>query len=148
MKETERQKTSAELTAWQLKQKEEDQNKLKKMVNNQENRQIITLGKYLLLSDHIFIPTILGFCMLIELFLCLDRRRNSEVKSKENQVEIPDPRPSGNIQVTFTPRVFPTALRESRVAEEEEVRGADLMFSCFLQTDTNTSNVTITSIIM
>ncbi|XP_078097153.1 dynein axonemal assembly factor 4 [Mustelus asterias] len=33
---------------------------------------------------------------------------------------IPGPRPAGNIQINFTPRVFPTALRESLIAEEEE----------------------------
>uniref|UniRef100_UPI00358F7CC6 dynein axonemal assembly factor 4-like n=1 Tax=Myxine glutinosa TaxID=7769 RepID=UPI00358F7CC6 len=32
----------------------------------------------------------------------------------------PPPRPTSTISVTFTPRAFPTALRESRVAEEEE----------------------------
>ncbi|XP_072134565.1 dynein axonemal assembly factor 4 [Mobula birostris] len=33
---------------------------------------------------------------------------------------IPGPRSAGNIQIQFTPRVFPTALRESLIAEEEE----------------------------
>ncbi|XP_072888939.1 dynein axonemal assembly factor 4 isoform X2 [Hemitrygon akajei] len=33
---------------------------------------------------------------------------------------IPAPRSAGNIQIQFTPRVFPTALRESLIAEEEE----------------------------
>ncbi|XP_029687968.1 dynein axonemal assembly factor 4 isoform X2 [Takifugu rubripes] len=35
-------------------------------------------------------------------------------------LEPPAPRAPGRIGVTFTPRVFPTALRESRVAQEEE----------------------------
>ncbi|XP_022097392.1 dynein assembly factor 4, axonemal-like [Acanthaster planci] len=38
----------------------------------------------------------------------------AEVKSQ------PPPRSSGNIQVRFTPRVFPTPLRESKVEAEEE----------------------------
>ncbi|NWX28497.1 DAAF4 factor, partial [Notiomystis cincta] len=37
---------------------------------------------------------------------------------KEEQ--LPAPRAPATIEVNFTPRVFPTALRESRVAEEEE----------------------------
>lgn len=49
--------------------------------------------------------------------------RNSEniflEKLKENS--IPAPRSVGSIKINFTPRVFPTALRESQVAEEEEV---------------------------
>ncbi|XP_058912263.1 dynein axonemal assembly factor 4 isoform X2 [Kogia breviceps] len=48
--------------------------------------------------------------------------RNSEIiffeKLKEDS--IPAPRSVGNIKINFTPRVFPTALRESQVAEEEE----------------------------
>ncbi|NXS18711.1 DAAF4 factor, partial [Mystacornis crossleyi] len=34
--------------------------------------------------------------------------------------QLPAPRAAATIRVNFTPRVFPTALRESRVAEEEE----------------------------
>ncbi|NXO86683.1 DAAF4 factor, partial [Sitta europaea] len=37
---------------------------------------------------------------------------------KEEQ--LPVPRAAATVKVNFTPRVFPTALRESRVAEEEE----------------------------
>nr|KAF6484041.1 dynein axonemal assembly factor 4 [Rousettus aegyptiacus] len=39
-------------------------------------------------------------------------------KLKEDS--IPAPRSVGSIKINFTPRVFPTALRESQVAEEEE----------------------------
>ncbi|XP_054858974.1 dynein axonemal assembly factor 4 [Eublepharis macularius] len=41
--------------------------------------------------------------------------------SEKLQEELaPAPRRAGSIQLSFTPRVFPTALRESRVSEEEE----------------------------
>lgn len=45
-----------------------------------------------------------------------------------NEERLPAPRSAATIKINFTPRVFPTALRESRVAEEEEVRIA-LRFS-------------------
>lgn len=40
---------------------------------------------------------------------------------KLKEESFPAPRTAGGIKINFTPRVFPTALRESRVAEEEEV---------------------------
>uniref|UniRef100_A0A452VFW9 Dynein axonemal assembly factor 4 n=1 Tax=Ursus maritimus TaxID=29073 RepID=A0A452VFW9_URSMA len=48
--------------------------------------------------------------------------RNSENMFLEKLKEdsIPAPRSVGSIKINFTPRVFPTALRESQVAEEEE----------------------------
>ncbi|XP_049629642.1 dynein axonemal assembly factor 4 isoform X2 [Suncus etruscus] len=48
--------------------------------------------------------------------------RNSEniFSGKLKEDSIPAPRSAGNIKINFTPRVFPTALRESHVAEEEE----------------------------
>ncbi|XP_015264663.1 PREDICTED: dyslexia susceptibility 1 candidate gene 1 protein [Gekko japonicus] len=39
---------------------------------------------------------------------------------KLKEESVPGPRRAGSIQLKFTPRVFPTALRESRVQEEEE----------------------------
>lgn len=59
--------------------------------------------------------------ILMNILLLADQRSNSIAKSKKAQHELPPPRLSGNIQVTFTPRIFPTALRESKLPEEEEV---------------------------
>ncbi|XP_053127806.1 dynein axonemal assembly factor 4 isoform X2 [Hemicordylus capensis] len=39
---------------------------------------------------------------------------------KVKEESVPAPRPAGSVLINFTPRAFPTALRESRVPEEEE----------------------------
>ncbi|TRY90154.1 hypothetical protein DNTS_033342 [Danionella cerebrum] len=40
--------------------------------------------------------------------------------AQQKEKVVPAPRSTGCIQISFTPRVFPTALRESRVPEEDE----------------------------
>ncbi|XP_061036283.1 dynein axonemal assembly factor 4 isoform X2 [Eubalaena glacialis] len=115
MKENERIKATKELEAWkerqrkaeerkiiqreeklyqQEKQIEEERKKLKHkgLTRNSVSRNLATKGRN---SENIFFE-----------------------KLKEDS--IPAPRSVGNIKINFTPRVFPTALRESQVAEEEE----------------------------
>uniref|UniRef100_A0A3Q4GQE0 Dynein axonemal assembly factor 4 n=1 Tax=Neolamprologus brichardi TaxID=32507 RepID=A0A3Q4GQE0_NEOBR len=84
------------------------------MINNKEKMEI---RQRALLKYHEKLSSEL---ILMNIFLLADQRSNSNAKSKKAQHELPPPRLSGNIQVTFTPRIFPTALRESRLPEEEE----------------------------
>ncbi|KAK5868075.1 hypothetical protein PBY51_012520 [Eleginops maclovinus] len=109
-KEDEREQTTAELAAWQLRQREaaEEEDKLK--VQDQRDHQSKLKEKTEKQDKG---------CWGGAKFK-LDQRGNSEAKSKRKAVLLPAPRCTGNIQVKFTPRVFPTALRESRVPEEAE----------------------------
>ncbi|XP_065796628.1 dynein axonemal assembly factor 4 isoform X1 [Muntiacus reevesi] len=115
MKENERIKATKELEAWkecqrkaeelkiiqreeklyhQEKQMKEERKKLKHkcLTGNSASKNLATKGRN---SENIFFE-----------------------KLKEDS--IPAPRSVGSIKISFTPRVFPTALRESQVAEEEE----------------------------
>ncbi|KAM9854717.1 dynein axonemal assembly factor 4 [Aulostomus maculatus] len=107
IKDDERKKTTAELEEWQLKQKhqreEEDaQLQLPRQRNDRSKPTAVTVKQE---NGRKVKPEKLGSC---------------EAKSKKKVVDLPSPRVPGNIQVSFTPRVFPTALRESRALEEEE----------------------------
>ncbi|TNN29931.1 Dyslexia susceptibility 1 candidate gene 1 protein [Liparis tanakae] len=107
-KEAERERTTAELAAWQLREEEEAEEEDRLQLHGQrdgQNGQKATKEKQgSRCSDG----------------AQLDQRGDGEAKSGRKREAPPPPRPGGNIRVTFTPRVFPTALRESRVADEEE----------------------------
>ncbi|XP_035011760.1 dynein assembly factor 4, axonemal [Hippoglossus stenolepis] len=99
-KDAERARTTAELEAWQLRQRREAEDEaelrrqrddLKALTEKQETGRNVKSGQSV-----------------------------REVKTQKKRADVPAPRRTGNIQVMFTPRVFPTALRESRVEEEEE----------------------------
>ncbi|XP_073509096.1 dynein axonemal assembly factor 4 isoform X1 [Phyllobates terribilis] len=51
---------------------------------------------------------------------CLDSAKPSVQEKHKTEKTMPPTRKCGSIKIQFTPRVFPTAVRESRLAEEEE----------------------------
>ncbi|XP_050996399.1 dynein axonemal assembly factor 4 isoform X2 [Acomys russatus] len=113
MKENERKKASRELEAWkECQRKAEEQRRIpKKEVCRQrkqaEERAALKPQSLPRKAPPAHLPT---------------RGRNWEniFSEKLKEDRVPAPRSAGRIQISFTPRVFPTALRESQVAEEEE----------------------------
>ncbi|XP_058500437.1 dynein axonemal assembly factor 4-like [Solea solea] len=97
MKDTEREKTMAELEAWQQTRKQTAGEEENDTNNDKDPTERTGSGNMR--------PGETG---------------SAAAKCKKKEAELPSPRWAGHIGVTFTPRVFPTALRESRVQEEEE----------------------------
>ncbi|XP_032765850.1 dynein assembly factor 4, axonemal isoform X3 [Rattus rattus] len=113
MKENERKKATRELEAWKECQKKADgqrrvHRKEKPLQGKQaEERRALKPQNLPRKAPPTRLPT---------------RGRNWEniFSEKLKEDRVPAPRSAGSIQISFTPRVFPTALRESQVAEEEE----------------------------
>uniref|UniRef100_A0A3Q2YED5 Dynein axonemal assembly factor 4 n=1 Tax=Hippocampus comes TaxID=109280 RepID=A0A3Q2YED5_HIPCM len=99
MKDEERERTTAELEAWQLKESKKTEEEARLKLQSQSNQlSKVRAVKHKSESD--------GSGGSKVIF-------GDEAERKKKQVDLPAPRVAGNIQVSFTPRVFPTALRES-----------------------------------
>uniref|UniRef100_A0A2K5Y4U1 Dynein axonemal assembly factor 4 n=2 Tax=Mandrillus leucophaeus TaxID=9568 RepID=A0A2K5Y4U1_MANLE len=115
MKENERIKATKELEAWkECQRKAEEQKKIQKEEKLcQKEKQIKEERKQLKYKTSTRNSASRNLA---------PKGRNSEniFTEKLKEDSIPAPRTVGSIKINFTPRVFPTALRESQVAEEEE----------------------------
>ncbi|KAM9183552.1 dynein axonemal assembly factor 4 isoform 1-T1 [Dugong dugon] len=116
MKENERIKATKELEAWKEHQKKaEEQKKIQKEEKLcQQEKQIEEERKKLKNKKSLTRN-------LASRSLATKGRSSENIFSeKVKEDSVPAPRSGGSIQISFTPRVFPTALRESKAAEEEE----------------------------
>uniref|UniRef100_A0A2K6QPA8 Dynein axonemal assembly factor 4 n=2 Tax=Rhinopithecus roxellana TaxID=61622 RepID=A0A2K6QPA8_RHIRO len=115
MKENERIKATKELEAWkEYQRKAEEQKKIQKEEKLcQREKQIKEERKKLKYKTSTRNSASRNLA---------PKGRSSEniFTEKLKEDSIPAPRSVGSIKINFTPRVFPTALRESQVAEEEE----------------------------
>ncbi|KAM4677289.1 dynein axonemal assembly factor 4 [Discoglossus pictus] len=101
VKEEERKKATEELEKWKAQQKieEEERRYQKEQIGKAEERRRNDRNKSLFTSALKPCP---------------------KAEKKASEKILPPTRMTGCIKIQFTPRVFPTALRESRMAEEEE----------------------------
>ncbi|XP_042543751.1 dynein axonemal assembly factor 4 isoform X2 [Dipodomys spectabilis] len=114
MKENERRKATKELEVWrECQKKDKEQKPIPREEKLQQGKQAKEARKQL---KH---KTVAGNSTVSH---HATKGRNSEDIFAEalQEASIPAPRSVGSIKINFTPRVFPTALRESQVAEEEE----------------------------
>uniref|UniRef100_G3PM27 Uncharacterized protein n=1 Tax=Gasterosteus aculeatus aculeatus TaxID=481459 RepID=G3PM27_GASAC len=112
IKEKEQEKSTAELTAWKLRQKQraeqEDQLKDHSQGQSRDGLQSMTEKQDNACSH--------GASCKRGKSLPLRSSRHYEAESKSKQKDLPAPRLVGNIQVTFTPRLFLTWLQQQAEA--------------------------------
>ncbi|NXC96123.1 DAAF4 factor, partial [Certhia familiaris] len=116
LKEKERQKVTKELELWKSQQKDGD--KYKSIQNKRELHQEIEPLKER--KNEKMSTTQIPNEGTSKTRLKSTKGSCSIFSQNLKEEQLPAPRAAATIQVNFTPRVFPTALRESRVAEEEE----------------------------
>ncbi|XP_069723018.1 dynein axonemal assembly factor 4 isoform X2 [Phaenicophaeus curvirostris] len=109
LKEKERQKVTKELELWKKQQQDaEKQRRAQKEVElHQQVEQLKEKKKEKI--DKARIPSEVT-----------SKTRLKTARENLKEEQLPAPRSAATIKINFTSRVFPTALRESRVAEEEE----------------------------
>uniref|UniRef100_A0A098M0I1 Dynein axonemal assembly factor 4 n=1 Tax=Hypsiglena sp. JMG-2014 TaxID=1550645 RepID=A0A098M0I1_9SAUR len=114
LKEQERKKGTEEIEAWRR------QNEMQKKVCTKfqpPDRNTEVLGKIKELQN---LESFAGKGVSKSGALTKGGNYGNMFSKKIEEDSVPSPRPPGSIRIHFTPRVFPTALRESRIPEEEE----------------------------
>ncbi|KFV95219.1 Dyslexia susceptibility 1 candidate 1, partial [Eurypyga helias] len=118
LKEKERQKVTKELELWRKQQKDAEKQKSiqKKGELHQKVEQLKEKKKEKM--NKTSIPS--EGTSKTRLKPIKDHGSCSMFSENLKEEQLPAPRCAATIKISFTPRVFPTALRESRIAEEEE----------------------------
>uniref|UniRef100_A0A452HQR1 Dynein axonemal assembly factor 4 n=1 Tax=Gopherus agassizii TaxID=38772 RepID=A0A452HQR1_9SAUR len=117
LKEEERKKVTEELELWKEKKRnEEKQRRIQSEEKIRRERKLIEEKK----KPEINKTLNAGTSKARSIPTRSAGSSGSIFSEKLKEESFPAPRSAGTIQINFTSRVFPTALRESRVAEEEE----------------------------
>ncbi|XP_006276929.1 dynein axonemal assembly factor 4 [Alligator mississippiensis] len=109
LKEEERKKVTEELEIWKNQRNEKQREERVHQERKQTEKKNQKINKSMALREGTHKDTSLPAKVTGNIF-----------SEKLKEESFPAPRTAGGIKINFTPRVFPTALRESRVAEEEE----------------------------
>lgn len=118
VKETERMNTEREMEEWKVKKQLEEESEKQKLQDEQMNASRKTLNRSRETREFQSQQSAVSGEIFADVQESPDDYENCEVEV--NQHTGSRPREAGNIKFKFTPRVFPTPLRESKTAEEEQ----------------------------